>query len=262
MKRENVADVVCIGAQKASTSWLHHVLRAHPQAGAFEDVPGTSNGKEAHFWDRNRERGVDWYRTLLTPDDPARKSLDFTPAYALLEDADIAECKALSPTARIVYVVRDPLARAVSALRMFVRRRHPDAPAAELRIPFDAATRKLARRVRILEHSRYVANHERWARHYDEILVVGYEEILADAPAVARRVLDFVGLDPQRLSLLGRARLARRSRRNLWRSRRYALDPELVDFLHASTWEERKAAEEHFGLRFEEYREVLAASRP
>ena len=32
--RANITDILCIGAQKASTSWLHHVLNAHPRTHA------------------------------------------------------------------------------------------------------------------------------------------------------------------------------------------------------------------------------------
>src|SRR6056297_1799218 len=114
-ERENITDILCIGCQKGSTSWLHSVLNSHTGTYAFPNSePVTSTSKEAHFWDWNHDRGVDWYRSLMTPDDPAKLALDFTPEYATLTNDQIAECKALNPTARVIYILRDPLARAVS----------------------------------------------------------------------------------------------------------------------------------------------------
>ena len=117
--RTNITDILCIGCQKGSTSWLHSVLSCHPDTHAFPNSkPVTSTNKEAHFWDWNHQRGVDWYRTLMTPPEPHLLTMDFTPEYAFLPDAKIAECKALNPTAKIIYILRDPTARAVSAQRM------------------------------------------------------------------------------------------------------------------------------------------------
>ncbi len=71
--RENVTDILCIGAQKASTSWLHHVINAHQRTYAFPNSePVTSTDKEAHFWDWNHHRGLDWYRNLMAVNGKAK----------------------------------------------------------------------------------------------------------------------------------------------------------------------------------------------
>ncbi len=259
MERQNIADVICIGAQKTSTSWLHHVINVHPDMYVFPNSrPVTSTNKEAHFWDWNRKRGVDWYRDLLTPDDPARKSMDFTPEYAFLPPKDVAECKELNPGARIIYVLRDPLSRAISALRMHIKRETGDADPATHRTPFDDAAMDMIERARILEHSSYVANHARWARHYDDVLVLNYEEILAEPRAVIGRIFDHLGLDADKIRGDRKAEFDKRFEKKVWKSVEYRLDRDLVMFLHGLTWQKRRAAEEHFGFTFEEYRRDLA----
>ena len=54
------------------------MLRDHPEI-AFPA------GKEVHFWDRARERGVDWWLSLFPPAPPGVRQGEITPAYAVLE---------------------------------------------------------------------------------------------------------------------------------------------------------------------------------
>jgi hypothetical protein len=102
-----------IGAQKAGTTWLFQQLQAHPGI----SFPG---GKEVHFWDVHRHRGVDWYRGLFRGTGGGLEG-DITPAYAILEPAVIAECHAAFPHLRLIYTLRNPLERAWSAAKMEVR---------------------------------------------------------------------------------------------------------------------------------------------
>lgn len=257
-QRQNITDILCIGAQKSSTSWLHHVLNAHPQTHAFPNSrPVTSTNKEAHFWDWNRKRGIDWYRTLMTPPDPALKSLDFTPEYSTLRESDIRECKQLNPSARVIYVLRDPLARAVSALRMHTKWRSDDAPAEALAIGLDDDFLALLERARIALNSSYVANFQRWKAHYDDILVLNYEDILAHPEEVMAQVLEHCGLDPAAMSPEDRAEFDRRMQKKVWKSTRYPFSRDALYFLHGLMWPKREAAERAFGFRFREFRDVL-----
>ena len=48
ISKENVADILCIGTQKAGTSWLNNVLLEHPQI----FMPPVN---ELHFFDRVRK---------------------------------------------------------------------------------------------------------------------------------------------------------------------------------------------------------------
>ena len=256
--RESITDILCIGAQKASTSWLHHVLNAHPRTHAFPNSrPVTSTNKEAHFWDWNRKRGIDWYRTLMTPPDPAMLSLDFTPEYSTLSEADIAECKRLNPGARVIYVLRDPLARAVSAIRMHTKWATDDAAADAVQVPFDDAFVDLVGRAGILPMGSYVANYQRWARHYDDILVLNYEDIRRDPHGVIARVFAHCGLEIDTMPPEAKAEFDKRMAKRVWASVPYALTPEAVHFLHGLMWPKRRAAEGFFGVTFEEYREIL-----
>ncbi len=259
--RENCADILCIGTQKASTSWLHHVLNAHPMTYAFPNMePVTSTNKEAHFWDWNHARGAEWYRGLMTPPEPERLSMDFTPEYALMSDAQIAECKALNPTAKVIYVLRDPLARAVSALRMHVLWRTNSADKDAVEIAFDDTFLKLLKEARVFDMSAYVWNHQRWARQYDNILVLNYEDILADPEAMIARLFAHVGLRMDDMPPEAKAEFDIRMKRRIWQSTPYPVRADVLYFLHGLLWPKRQAAEDKFKIQFHEFEDVLRAA--
>lgn len=258
--RANTADILCIGAQRGMTSWLHLALSSHPRLWAFPDFgPVTSTSKEAHYWDWNHHRGARWYRVLMTPlDDPSLMSMDFTPEYAFLNDEQISECKALNPGARVIYILRDPLARSVSALRMQAMWESDNAAPEALTIGLDDKFFTLMQRARLFEHGDYAENHKRWARHYPDMLVLDYEALRIDPLAGARRVLAWLGLSCRDMAPQARVEFEARAARVVWPTPRYPLTLEALHFLHGALWRERLAAEAHFGLRFEEWRETFA----
>lgn len=260
--RANTADILVIGAQRAMTTWAHQVLSAHPGTWAFPDcAPLTSTNKEAQFWTRNRHRGPDWYRVLMTPPERReRLSLDFTPHYAPLPEAQIAECKALSPMARVIYILRDPLARAVSALRMHAMwDRGKPAPEA-LRLDLGPETEGRIQRAALWDHAAYAANARRWRRHYPDLIVLNHEDLAADPQGGARRLLALCGLEAEELDPGPAEALAARAGARVWAAPAYPLSPDLLHWLHGATWQERRRAEEEFGFIFNEYQAVLATA--
>src|SRR5262245_8764381 len=102
-----------IGAQKAGTTWLHENLRTHP-------VLSFPHGTEIHFWDAQRDRGIDWYRSLFVSSD--RVEGEITPAYAILPPRQVAEIAATFPDLRLIYILRNPIDRAWSSALMALQR--------------------------------------------------------------------------------------------------------------------------------------------
>ena len=108
-------DFLGIGAQKAGTTWLRKMLALHPRV----LFPAR---KEVHFWDHNRERGVDWYRSLFEAPQDGKRRGEITPAYAILPEDTIADIAELNPDVRIFYILRNPIERAWSSALMAVGR--------------------------------------------------------------------------------------------------------------------------------------------
>jgi hypothetical protein len=254
--RGNIADILCVGCQKGSTSWLHSVLQHHPDTAFFDDhEPLTSTVKEAHFWDWNRQRGVDWYRKLMAPPQPHRLMMDFTPEYAFLPNADIAECKALSPGARVIYILRDPLARAVSALRMHMLWRYGADHTAPLRLDDEAMS--LFAEARLQDHGNYLANLRAWQRHYPDLLLLHYEDLHKNRAASIEHVMAFIGLDPARMSDDNRRSQAAMLEERIWESAPFPVERAVLAYLHGLTWHFREDCRRTLHMTFTEGQDLL-----
>jgi len=120
---------LCIGAQKAGTTWLHEQLKKHPKY----ILPSTK--KELHFWDWNRHLGLEWYcsqftkPSLSTSKNNNDKQLgkdtqekhyygEITPCYSVLKMHHIEEIKELFPDIKIIFIARDLVERSYSSICM------------------------------------------------------------------------------------------------------------------------------------------------
>ncbi|WP_127109703.1 sulfotransferase family protein [Pararhodobacter zhoushanensis] len=257
MSRENITDILCIGCQKGSTSWLHSVLNSHPKTHSFPSSgPLTSTDKEAHFWDWNHKRGVDWYRTLMTPPNPAKLSMDFTPEYAFLSAEHIAECKALNPTAKVIYILRDPMARAVSALRMHMLWRYGKDHAEPLHRDEEFLT--LVRNSRITLHGAFLHNLRAWQKHYPDMMVLNYEDFHNDRAASVARIFAALDLDTNEMNEGSQRRVERLvDGGRVWESEKFPMDRSVLMFLQGLTCRVRQACESELNMRFAEGEQLL-----
>ena len=116
-----------IGAQKAGTSWLHTLLQK------CNNLSLPTEQKEVHFWDWHYRKGFDWYvrqfqhqtSSLSGSEGEANTnsllSGEITPCYVVLNPATIAEIHKCFPNLKIIFVARDLVDRAWSAMIMELR---------------------------------------------------------------------------------------------------------------------------------------------
>src|SRR5262245_55685523 len=134
-------DFLVIGAQRAGTTWLHRVLRRHP--GLW--LPPV---KELHYFDTRRkgnsgiqkrwrqtmmsgryildpwhlkylmgQENDEWYARLFhKAQQKGRLTGEITPAYATLDEAMFRRIRAINGNIKLVFVMRDPIDRAWSAV--------------------------------------------------------------------------------------------------------------------------------------------------
>jgi hypothetical protein len=194
-------DFVIVGAQKAGTSSLYARLAAHPGV-------RPALRKEVHYFDRWPQPSLDWYRAHFPLDARHRAAWitgEASPSY-LVHPAVPERMRGVLPDVRLVAILRDPAARAVSGYHHAVRfgfesrpidvaldPRHADTvPVGEVACYDDPGSP--VRRRGYLERGRYAEQLERWFRVFarDRVLVVESSE-LRDAAGVSR-VHEFLGL--------------------------------------------------------------------
>ena len=193
-----------VGAPKSGTTSLMAWLQAHPQL-----MPHPR--KELHFFQARWHWGEDWYRAqfpLLRPG-VWRPLLEATPNY--LQDPLVPQRVAgLLPEVKVVAVLREPLRRAVSWLEHLRRwgglERPVDAVLQEEMELLEVMTPQERLqlgwwRTNALAGSLYADQLQRWRQWIPphRLLVLRFEDLCQEPQANLRRVLVFLGADPDRL---------------------------------------------------------------
>ena len=176
---------VIIGTMKGGTTSLYHYLRQHPQVFMSET-------KELHYFvaEKNLSRGQAWYERQFAAADGALAVGEASPDYTKYpEYLGVPQRLArVVPGARLVYVVRDPVARIRSHYLHDVARGRERRPLTEA-VPGNE---------HYLAPSRYAAQIEQYLEHFprERLLVVVSEDLRDDRAATLQRVHRFLGVDP------------------------------------------------------------------
>lgn len=104
--RRKVADVVICGAQKSGTTYLADLLGS--QRGFY-----TPPIKEIFFFNAGWDRGTAWYASHFQLQSTDALQVDATPSY-MIHGAVPGRIRSVNPDARLVFLLRDPVARAYS----------------------------------------------------------------------------------------------------------------------------------------------------
>lgn len=202
---------LCIGAQKAGTTWLHEMLRKIPGL-------GLPSQKELHFWDWHRRKGLGWYSRQFPPS--ANAYGEITPCYMALPDRDIREIQKLFPKVRILFLARDLVDRAWSALTMELRnhargwdpgqfrgREESLDPQTRNRIEqesdperqTDAYFMERLKHSTHTQRSDYAGAIRKWLEHFpkDQFLIVNYKDVADDPKGLLIGVLAHIQVSEQ-----------------------------------------------------------------
>jgi hypothetical protein len=236
--------LMCVGATKAGTTWLHDQLSAHPDCylRTIKEYHYFSTQEPAH-WDKKiaeteeeiarlegagdvtaaQARRLDDLRSflpLLLPrrvDAPAFGDYlraapagaklvgDFTPAYSIMQGKFLQPIKAMGGALKVVYLMRDPLARLWSHIRMSAARTTPNT--------FDAACAAMLQNViagdedggirGMVRRGDYASNLPKLQRVFGDSLMVMFTEDLL-TKAGFDRLLAFLGIAPASADLAKR----------------------------------------------------------
>ena len=212
-------DFLCIGAQKAGTTWLYQQLESHPDfwmppfkelhylndLGRVERAatPRRRDERDVLFLERLQKLTAEPslslrnYARLFEPK-ASLLSGDITPGYSTLTDDIIGRVVAFFPELKVIFLARDPVERAWSHLSMEVDCRQIE--------PFDvtdidAVDRNLRRRGLLLRSypSAVVA---RWKRRVrpDLFRVFFFDDLQKNPAELRRSILLFLDADPDKPS--------------------------------------------------------------
>ena len=221
-------DFLCIGAQKAGTSWLNNVLLEHPQV----FMPPIN---ELHFFDRvgkaaplrkrqsalakkaitREERkgdeadqdyirylhrirsfpnvSLEWYEAAYSwPVGAEVRKGDITPSYLEMSGKQVAYARQLLGLVKLILIVRRPADRLLSQLRMWAARDdRPDVPQNEKEWMdlFLSMTEKSQR-------GGYGRGIPLWRSHFghDSLLVLPYSDMRSDPRGMIDRIEDHLGI--------------------------------------------------------------------
>jgi hypothetical protein len=216
---EACPDFLCVGAQKAGTSWLFHQLTLHPdfwmppikELYYFDTLsrvkrynpPRCKDERDEWFLARLMELSalpdieLEAYSQLFAPK-AALLSGDISPSYSALNDEVIEQVVNYFPNLKVIFLARDPVERAWSHLCMQVRLgliSRFDATDAEQVIRNLRNPGMLARS----HPSKIVARWKRYVR--PDLFRFYFFDDLQQSPAELRRlILCFLGADPDKPS--------------------------------------------------------------
>jgi Sulfotransferase family len=212
-------DFLCVGAQKAGTSWLYRQLAEHPdfwmpplkelhyfdQLSRIAPVASARarDDRDRHFLENLKRLSarshfeLEDYSRLFAPKG-SLLSGDITPAYSMLNDEVIERIVSHFPDLKVIFLARDPVERAWSQLSMGVRLRNIN--------PFNTSAAQeviqnlLDPGVLLRSHpSKVVARWKRYVRP-DLFRVYFFDDLEKDPAELRRSILCFLGGDPNKPS--------------------------------------------------------------
>jgi hypothetical protein len=212
-------DFLCVGAQKAGTSWVYQQLERHPdfwmppvkELHYFDTLnrakrfhpPRSRNECDVCFLESMKDLSDQSYIDLenygqLFRHKGALLSGDISPAYSTLNDEIIERVVNHFPNLKVIFLARDPVERAWSQLSMGVRLgmiSRFDATDAE-----EVIRNLLNPGVLIRSHpSKTVARWKRYVRP-EHFRVYFFDDLEKNPAELRRKILHFLGGDPDKSS--------------------------------------------------------------
>lgn len=222
-------DFLGIGAQKAGTTWLSQMLAQRPDIWTppFKEVQFFNHRYVEehrkwlpwHFkraklniqkrWDARGEEMPEamrqylnrvtrepmfsnhWYKTVFAPAPEGTKTIDITPEYSTLPEEGVDFIAKFLPEAKFIYIIRHPVDRAISQLKMnLMRAKRQPAALEDWLVEVEDPV--------LVDRGDYKSYVPRWNAHFgpDRLLYLPFGMIAKDPVGFLRKVEDFLGLAP------------------------------------------------------------------
>jgi hypothetical protein len=241
-------DFLIIGAPKCATSWLGAALTPQSNILMVKD--------EIEYFTSHLDRPLDWYVArfeglLATSDKPKRLAPgeklflgEKSAGYCGLSPARIRLVHRLLPDARLILMIRDPVARHWSHAKRYFSK----AKAQRRGFKSLDSRQQLERFFRQTRHySEFSKMIENWTNVYPakSLLIVSQEAALADPAATFERVIRHIGAEG-----VGARRMKHALRSDRNRGPQVSMPPEVARYLERMFAGERKRLERVLHARF------------
>lgn len=223
--KERVPDFICIGAQKSATTWLDQTLRNHgeqvwlppiKELNFFNSLHFSAQSAFNGFWRRDTalkrlkqalnnnpnideswykllvhltQKSIDdqWYRNLFGWAPTSKLAGEITPEYAQLPAQGIKHAMELNPELKVIFIVRNPVERAISHIKMVLR----NLPKLD-----EAAILDLANSPSIQARGNYSQILDQWQDQVpvNQFQLAIYEALQVSAIEFAKPIFDFLGI--------------------------------------------------------------------
>jgi len=182
--RARLPTAIVIGASKSGTTSLHSYLDAHPEV-------GMSQPKELNFFDHEDHLDrLDWYLSHFDPGLPVRG--ESSPNYSKFPrlSGQPERMRSLIPDAKLIYMVREPIARTIAHWAHNVAANTESRPAEQAVLDPDPRNVYLCA-------SSYATQVDRYLAHFpaERILVVDQHLLRHRRRETLRTVFGFLGVD-------------------------------------------------------------------
>jgi len=182
---------VGLGSQRSASTWLHSVLKAHPQ------ITVTSRKEANYFGYEIQWHNLNWYTDLFRdPSGLPTRAIrgDISPWYSRLRRHSVESLRRMIPDLKAVLIIRNPIARSWSQAMVELSFRK-DVPAHQ--VPIGRILRHVVRR-RTNRYNDYQPVIELW----DDVFGAGcvhvdiFDKVKTDPNGLLRGILKHVGADP------------------------------------------------------------------
>lgn len=226
---------LCVGAQKSGTTWLYVQLDDHPDI-AFADVKEIhyfntihngsillsarkvehlkrliNNNKgalERYFTNLSMGRKVDpnikkllssvddnWYMELFK-NNIKKYAADFSPEYALLPKEGLENVKRVSQNQKIIFLMRDPVARTKSAIQYFFQTQGIEPDQINEEMIWDVSKKDFIVNLSKYEHTIRLLKSE---FKENQLKFMFFEEIMADKQTAIDEICEFLDIKKVKL---------------------------------------------------------------
>uniref|UniRef100_A0A8C7ZGV5 Sulfotransferase n=1 Tax=Oryzias sinensis TaxID=183150 RepID=A0A8C7ZGV5_9TELE len=175
-----------VGVKKGGTRAVLEFIRIHPDVRAL--------GTEPHFFDRNYDRGLDWYRGLMPRTLDSQITLEKTPSYFVTREAP-RRISRMSHETKLIVVVRNPVTRAISDYTQTLSKK-PDIPSFEDLAFTNRSLGLVDTSWNAIRIGMYILHLENWLQYFrlSQMHFVSGERLITDPAGEMGRVQDFLGL--------------------------------------------------------------------